>query len=50
MDPVRARLVKSFVGNSIGTVLHEGIRAAYRTDEFGFPEVRLERYQIDRRR
>jgi hypothetical protein len=50
LDPVRSRLVKSFVGHSIGTVLHEGIRAAYRTDEFGFPEVRLERYQIDRRR
>ena len=50
LDPVRARLVKSFVGLTLRDVVSEGIRAAYRVDEYGLPEVRLERFQIDRRR
>jgi hypothetical protein len=50
LDPVRARLVKSIIGGRIDNVLSEGVRAVHRSDEFGFPEVRLERFQLDRRR
>jgi hypothetical protein len=50
LDPVRARLVRSLVGMNLRDVVFEGIRAAHRVDENGFAEIRLERYQLDRRR